>query len=303
MSNEKGGPPAAGPPHASKSSSRPEEPRSPRSEGPGSPDSELPGSPRSERVGLPDSAAASPLDRAGVEWQADIDPDPWHADSTLPASETLSGIEPLDEADDLAVSPDPIADEDEEDSEALTDVPTRTARATASLSATESPSGSTEASKEVRPRSQTIARKQMLRERRRLIAQGGLPEVVDYERPKHRSDCRDGRRPCLYVACRYHLFLDVNPMTGSIKINFPDLPVWQLEETCALDVAERGGVTLEEVGDIMNLTRERIRQVEATGLGKLRTGEASLSSFLDGSDIVVGGPGTSGHHRLLVLDD
>jgi len=58
------------------------------------------------------------------------------------------------------------------------------------------------------------------------------------------------------------LYLDVNERTGSIKLNFPDLEVWELPETCALDIADRGGITLEEVGEIMNLTRERIRQLE-----------------------------------------
>ena len=67
------------------------------------------------------------------------------------------------------------------------------------------------------------------------------------------------------MACKYHLYLDVNPETGSIKMNFPDLEPWELEETCALDIAERGGVTLEEVGAILNLTRERVRQVEVSG--------------------------------------
>ena len=43
-----------------------------------------------------------------------------------------------------------------------------------------------------------------------------------------------------------------------------------MEHTCALDIADRGGVTLEEVGEILNLTRERIRQVEVMGLEKLR---------------------------------
>ena len=62
----------------------------------------------------------------------------------------------------------------------------------------------------------------------------------------------------------------MNPETGSIKLNFPDLEVWELEDTCALDVADRGGITLEEVGEILNLTRERIRQVEVRGLEKLR---------------------------------
>jgi DNA-directed RNA polymerase sigma subunit (sigma70/sigma32) len=62
----------------------------------------------------------------------------------------------------------------------------------------------------------------------------------------------------------------VNPETGSIKINFPDKEVHELEESCALDVAERGGITLEEVGSLMNLTRERIRQLESLGFMKVK---------------------------------
>jgi len=84
-----------------------------------------------------------------------------------------------------------------------------------------------------------------------------------------REDCKWGPRPCLKVGCKHHLFLDVNEETGTIKFNYPNKDVWELEETCALDVAERGGVTLEEVGAILNLTRERIRQVQVKGLGKL----------------------------------
>jgi hypothetical protein len=77
------------------------------------------------------------------------------------------------------------------------------------------------------------------------------------------------------VACKFHLYLDVNPETGSIKINFPDLEPWDLPHTCSLDIAERGGITLEEVGEIMNLTRERIRQVEVRGLLKLKMASPS----------------------------
>ena len=53
-------------------------------------------------------------------------------------------------------------------------------------------------------------------------------------------------------------------------MNFPDKELWELNETCALDVADRAGITLEEVGVIMNLTRERVRQLEMRGLSKLR---------------------------------
>lgn len=66
------------------------------------------------------------------------------------------------------------------------------------------------------------------------------------------------------------MYLSVNPVNGSIALTFPDLEPWELTHSCSLDVAERGGITLEEVGQIMNLTRERIRQVESKGLLMLK---------------------------------
>ena len=95
------------------------------------------------------------------------------------------------------------------------------------------------------------------------------PET-DYWKPKSRSECKDMDRPCPFVSCKYHLYIDVHPVRGSIKLNFPDIEIWEMTETCALDVADRGGITLEEVGEIMNLTRERVRQVETAGLARLQ---------------------------------
>lgn len=91
----------------------------------------------------------------------------------------------------------------------------------------------------------------------------------DLPRPRTRGGCADGPRPCPFVACRYHLYLDVSPSTGTIKLNFPELEVWELAETCALDVADSGAQPLERVSTVMNLTRERIRQIEAVALVKL----------------------------------
>jgi hypothetical protein len=128
-----------------------------------------------------------------------------------------------------------------------------------------------------RRRSRTMSRKEIARELRRQRAFGlvdrELEEVIreiEARRPRSRADCASGPRPCMFISCKHHLYLDVNPSTGSIKLNFPDKEIWEMEETCALDVADRGGITLEEVGAIMNLTRERIRQVETRGLLKLR---------------------------------
>ncbi|MBL8917161.1 MAG: DNA-binding protein [Archangium sp.] len=129
-----------------------------------------------------------------------------------------------------------------------------------------------------RKRSKTMSRKEMARDlrRRRLLGQvdpeeQALLTELQGSRPKSRADCINSPRPCVFVSCKYNLYLDVNPETGSIKLNFPDKEIWELEYTCALDVAEKGGITLEEVGEIMNLTRERIRQVETRGLEKVRT--------------------------------
>ena len=118
-------------------------------------------------------------------------------------------------------------------------------------------------------RSKTIAMKRLTREELRIGAL--LYPALDVPRPMTRGECLQDERPCPWVSCKYHLYLDVNPETGSIKINFPDLEVWEMKHTCALDVAERSGITLEEVGDIMNLTRERVRQVEVRGLLKLKS--------------------------------
>jgi hypothetical protein len=129
--------------------------------------------------------------------------------------------------------------------------------------------------KRTHPRSMTIAMKRLTREEMRQGVR--LAPYMEYCRPKMRHECLSTQRPCPFVSCKHHLYLDVNPETGSIKINFPHLNVWEMDETCALDVASRGGITLEEVGEILNLTRERIRQVEVRGLIKLK-----MTGGLDG---------------------
>jgi hypothetical protein len=132
-----------------------------------------------------------------------------------------------------------------------------------------------------RRRSKTMSRREMLREQRRMMSRGEVLEAIAHDRPKNRSECKSGPRPCLYVSCKHNLYLDVNTVTGSIKFNFPDKDIWELKETCALDVAERGGIPLEEVGEILNLTRERVRQLEMSALDKIRQAgeEVGLNAF------------------------
>src|SRR5262245_52513993 len=142
-------------------------------------------------------------------------------------------------------------------------------------------------------RARTISVKRMTK-RELEIGRLLYPEQ-DYDKPKTRADCVDGARPCPFVSCKHHLYLDVSARTGAIKLNFPDLEVWEMTETCALDIADRGGTTLEEVGAIMNLTRERIRQVEVKALAKLD----ALEDMMALRDYVDEGP--VGKRRLPLL--
>lgn len=90
--------------------------------------------------------------------------------------------------------------------------------------------------------------------------------VVVPEMPRTRGDCVDGPRPCAFVHCRHHLASKVLPASRRLKVR----ALARGQDSCALDVADRGPHTLKEVGELLGVTRERVRQVEIGALVKLR---------------------------------
>lgn len=90
-------------------------------------------------------------------------------------------------------------------------------------------------------------RKRSLPHRRRLtqderrekvrIHLEGLPVL-----PTVRRQCQGVPRPCPFVSCRHHNYLDVNLETGTITLNFPEIEPWEMEpaKSCSLDVANGG---------------------------------------------------------------
>jgi hypothetical protein len=130
------------------------------------------------------------------------------------------------------------------------------------------------------------------------------------ERPLTRADCAGRPRPCPWVGCRFHLGIDVREtgtltlhagrtteviehsdgrerareLTRRVAGLPEHEPVTRADRaidafvealaaaplTCTLDVADQGGVTLEQVGDLLHITRERVRQIETLALRKLR---------------------------------
>jgi RNA polymerase sigma factor for flagellar operon FliA len=102
-----------------------------------------------------------------------------------------------------------------------------------------------------------------------LTADGEADDGPLPPRPLTRGDCIDGPRPCPWVSCRHHLYLDVSE-TGGIRLNHPDLEPDQVPHSCSLDIADDGPHTLEAVGDITQVTRERVRQIEVWAVKKAK---------------------------------
>ena len=152
-----------------------------------------------------------------------------------------------------------------------------------------------------RPRYGTRARTVRVDRVRVTLLRADRAETADYLAPIPRTwgECQEralgtATNPCGYLRCRYNLLIDVDPSTGSYKITWPDLADGAYtdeyrelpEHTCALREAEKGGMALDEVGAMMNVTRERVRQIETNGLVKLRRLSALVRAVDDDLDYV-----------------
>jgi len=102
--------------------------------------------------------------------------------------------------------------------------------------------------------------------------------VVRAPIPRTRGECIDGPRPCPHITCRFHLATKL--LAGSKRLKVRRIPPGQ--DTCALDVADRGRHTLEAIAARMGLTRERVRQIQEQALLHLReTLEADAGSLAE----------------------
>ncbi len=85
--------------------------------------------------------------------------------------------------------------------------------------------------------------------------------------PETRADCAAIARPCNRYRCRYHLWVDTERRGRQHHGVAPAPTVSAGPESCALDVAERGGVNRSELVQLLPRAHyERLRQVEVRAL-------------------------------------
>lgn len=112
-------------------------------------------------------------------------------------------------------------------------------------------------------------------ERARTAAVLGNDSVDDLEllelrstRPRTRLDCPEADVPCPFAGCRYHLASD--EVRGEARVA-PGFIL--IRGNCALHFVDANpwGATLEDIGEELLLTRERVRQIELAAIKKLRS--------------------------------
>lgn len=95
--------------------------------------------------------------------------------------------------------------------------------------------------------------------------------------PETRGECQGGARPCPMVSCRHHLLLDV-ASDGRLRMtqDFDEADgssiveaLSSMADTCALDVADKGGAHAEDVASILGVDPIEIEAVQAEAIGKL----------------------------------
>jgi hypothetical protein len=160
------------------------------------------------------------------------------------------------------------------------------------------------------PRAHTVC----VRRIRMTLVREAQVDTSDYTAkiPRTWGDCQEralgtATNPCAYLRCRHNLLLDISEDTGSYKVTWPHLASGHYGDeydalprhTCALRVADEGGMTLDEIGVMMNLTRERVRQIETKALLRLRDLSELVRVVDDELDTYSPGSGAHGdldHH-------
>lgn len=107
--------------------------------------------------------------------------------------------------------------------------------------------------------------------------------ILHVQRPRTRGECANVPRPCPFVSCKYNNYLHVEGDRLKIPSSVDPDEV-DPRTSCALDVAEYEGATLDDIAHAFGVSRERVRQIESKALAKVSR-RAHLSDLSDWNDV------------------
>lgn len=139
------------------------------------------------------------------------------------------------------------------------------------------------------PKPRSISIRTPLSQAEKAFRSEALRIVQSVPRPVTREDCRGGIRPCPFSSCEAHLKLEISK-DGTLRDNFPGVELEDMPATCWLDIAEEGEHTFAEVGVMLNVTEERIRQIFHQATRKSPALREAFEKVLDAEDIEGRGP-------------
>lgn len=83
------------------------------------------------------------------------------------------------------------------------------------------------------------------------------------------ADCDwSGSTPCTHQGCRYSVLGERSRLPSWDEHDYQCL-LRELPSTCALDLANLGGLSLEETAVYLGMSRARVEQIELSALRKL----------------------------------
>lgn len=94
--------------------------------------------------------------------------------------------------------------------------------------------------------------------------------MIEGWRPRRRADCVNVPRPCPYVGCRYNLHLERVASGHGRRAVDEDPTEVSPEESCALDIADRGPHTLEQVAAVVRATPKGVAVIIERATRRLR---------------------------------
>lgn len=115
--------------------------------------------------------------------------------------------------------------------------------------------------------------------------------LLSLSRPRKRSQCEGGVRPCPWVSCRHHLAVDLLRDGRVVQIR-PHWPGGELAAdmygdpeaqpwSCVLDLIERHDLPMSTIEYQLDISRERIKQLETQAMAKLHMGFPDLAWLAD----------------------